>query len=257
MASYTLSYTKNGVDGSGGWPSFYSFYPDWMTGMNNYFYSFKGKSLYRHNTGTRNNYYGKDFNSLIKTVFNDKVVSNKLWKAVALEGTSTWRVDLDSDQQLGYIEADWFKRKEGSFYGFVRNLSESSDRYDWNLRSVNGIGNCTSSELDGNLVTLAFDSPVAIGSIVSVGDVILLGSQPTLGGYITAIDIPNSTITYDYTAIAGGTVANDGEFIMYSKDGTAESHGVLGHYCVMTLTNGETSAVELFVVRSEVMKSFP
>ena len=42
-----------------GWPSFYSYIPEWMAGMNNYFYSFKGGNLYRHNTNEiRNQYYG-------------------------------------------------------------------------------------------------------------------------------------------------------------------------------------------------------
>jgi hypothetical protein len=36
-----------------------------------------------------------------------------------------------------------------------------------------------------------------------------------------------------------------------------ESHGILGHYGVFTLTNTDTDAVELFVARSEVMQSYP
>ena len=44
--NYTLSYS----DKSEGWPSFYSFIPDFMIGMNSYFYTFSGGNLYRHNT---------------------------------------------------------------------------------------------------------------------------------------------------------------------------------------------------------------
>ena len=39
----TLSYS----DGSKGWPSFYTYYPDYMIGMNSFFYSFKGGNLYQ------------------------------------------------------------------------------------------------------------------------------------------------------------------------------------------------------------------
>jgi len=35
MPQYTLTYDE----GVQGWPSFYTFYPDWMIGMNNYFYT--------------------------------------------------------------------------------------------------------------------------------------------------------------------------------------------------------------------------
>ena len=63
----TLSYS----DGVKGWPSFYSFLPDFMIGMNSYLYTFNGGNLYRHNTNAlRNNYYGVQYNSNITSVFN-------------------------------------------------------------------------------------------------------------------------------------------------------------------------------------------
>ena len=44
IQSYTLTYNPDAsgmLSKEGGWPSFYSFMPDYMIGMNNYFYSFK------------------------------------------------------------------------------------------------------------------------------------------------------------------------------------------------------------------------
>ena len=46
-------------------------------------------------------------------------------------------------------------------------------------------------------------------------------------------------------------------FIMYIKNQQAESNGTLGHYCLFTITNTDTTATELFAVESEVMKSYP
>ena len=46
-------------------------------------------------------------------------------------------------------------------------------------------------------------------------------------------------------------------YVMSLKNLVAESHGILGHYGVFTLTNIDTEAVELFAVKSEVMKSYP
>ena len=43
-ANNTLTYDG----GAQGWPSFYSYFPDWMIGMNNYFYTFSNGNLYRH-----------------------------------------------------------------------------------------------------------------------------------------------------------------------------------------------------------------
>ena len=45
--NYTLTYSESVK----GWPSFYSYYPDFILGMNQYLYTFKGGNLYRHNTG--------------------------------------------------------------------------------------------------------------------------------------------------------------------------------------------------------------
>ena len=46
-------------------------------------------------------------------------------------------------------------------------------------------------------------------------------------------------------------------YFLYVKNSVAESHGVLGHYCVTTLSNSFNSKIELFSVEANVMKSFP
>ena len=66
---YTVSYSET----SKGWPSFFSYGPEQMVGMNNYFYSFKGGRLYRHNSSGvgRGTFYGTQSASTISTVFNE------------------------------------------------------------------------------------------------------------------------------------------------------------------------------------------
>ena len=46
-------------------------------------------------------------------------------------------------------------------------------------------------------------------------------------------------------------------YFLYIKNSVAESHGVLGHYCVFNIENDNTSPIELFAIESEVMKSYP
>jgi hypothetical protein len=62
-----------------------------------------------------------------------------------------------------------------------------------------------------------------------------------------ALDIPGGGV-----APAVGVV-----YAMFIKNQVAESKGILGHYAELTLTNSLTTHVELFVVKSEAMKSFP
>ena len=48
-----------------------------------------------------------------------------------------------------------------------------------------------------------------------------------------------------------------GGYIFYFKDVVAESHGARGYFMQFTLSNNNTTSVELFAVGSSVMKSFP
>ena len=81
MAEHTLTYS----DGFKGFPSFYSYIPDYMIGMNNYFYTFKEGDLYRHNVNERrNSFYDVDYSSTMTSVFNDMPLENKLFKTINL-----------------------------------------------------------------------------------------------------------------------------------------------------------------------------
>ena len=101
MPNYTITY----ADSAQGFPSFYSFSPDWMIGMNNYFYTFKGGNLYRHNVNAvRNNFYGIQYTTTMKSVFNQSPLENKLFKTINLEGDSSWGVTLSTDlQNSGFV----------------------------------------------------------------------------------------------------------------------------------------------------------
>ena len=256
MPNYTLSYS----DMVGGWVSFYSYYPDWMIGMNNYFYTFKGGDLYRHNVNPlRNTFYGVFTSSTLQSVFNTAPLENKLFKTINLQGDAKWSVTLETDLQFsGFIEANWFEKKEAAFFAFVRNNTIG----EFALRSVNGIGR-SQSVVGGNVINFAV--PISIGSIISIGDYLYFSpppyTTPVLAGRVTAItiDLINSVnqLTID-TSIAGTTpIPIQDAFFLYVKNSVAESHGVLGHYCTFNIENTSTSKVELFAVQSEVMKSFP
>jgi len=267
MPNYTLSYS----DLVKGWVSFYSYDPDWMIGMNNYFYTFKGGDLYRHNTNPlRNTFYSKWWvkvgtpnnaytPSTLQSVFNTAPIENKLFKTISLQGDSVWNVTLQTDlQSSGFIESNWFEKKEAAYFAFVRNNTVGQ----FALRSVNGIAR-SSSVTGGN--TINFSPSIAIGNIISVGDYLYYSlppyTTPVLAGAVTAIDVDlvngeNRLIIN--TSIAGTTpIPIQDAFFLYVKNSVAESHGVLGHYCVFNIENSSTEKIELFMVQSEVMKSFP
>jgi len=264
MADYTLTYSE----GAKGFPSFYSYKPDWMIGMNNYFYTFNGGNLFRHNTNPlRNNYYGSNaVGSSITGIFNDAPIANKIFKTLHLESNDSWGSIVLTDLQTGEAQQAWFEKKESDWFAFIRYFDpDPASPAQYPLRSVNGLGvllNAVETPPASGIYVLTFPAGITIGTIISDGDQIYgsvvltptTTAAPILRGVVTAHDL--TTITVD-TNVAGGSVPLAAEFITYIKNNLAESHGVLGHYMEFTLSNNSTEPVELFSITSDAMKSYP
>ena len=273
IASYTLSYNPDAagvLSQQGGWPSFYSFLPDYMIGMNNYFYSFKRGNLWRHNTNeTRNNYYGIQYKSTITSVFNvEPTLSIKLFKTMSYESTTTvadtsqaaWKcVELNTDLtdgSPGSMLSTYFVQKEGEWFSFLRN---NAGTLNYKSRSVNGIGVADSISTPAvGFTTINFNN--AVGSIISIGDSVY--AVTTAGGVATAdpaeigevTGVTTNSITIEDSNVLPVIV---GQFILYSKNSVAESHGARGYFMQFKLENDSTDPVELFSVGSSVMQSNP
>lgn len=260
MSLYTLTYS----DSAKGWPSFYSFYPDWMIGMNNYFYSFKGGNLYRHNVNPlHNTFYGLFTASSLVGVFNDASLENKLFKTINLESDHPWDTNLESDiQATGFIDKDWYEKKEQSWFAFVRNTDGGAA--DYALRSLNGIGQSASVVTAvPSAVEVNFATSISIGSVLSVGDRLFYSeppyTTPVLCGIVTQVNVnlPAGTNQIIVDTSAGAAPPINDAFFLFIKDAIAESHGILGHYCKFTITDDTDTSTELYAVEAEVFKSYP
>ena len=281
MSFKTLTYSP----ASQGWPSFYSYNPDWMIGMNNYFYSFKGGNLYRHSVNTlRNTFYTQwcaqnvpaldPFSpTTLTSVINDLPLENKLFKTMDLVGDAPWSSKMATDlQYTGFIDQNWFERKEATWFAFVRNSGTTPmSAPEYPLRSVNGIGNSTSVIFGVGTATINFSiNPlIAIGSIISIGDILYFSVPAVIPGTFDAVGAGtvinvvqnyvagNNYIVIDTTPTWTTPIPSQTEYFLFSKNSVAESHGVLGHYCLFKLSNNYNTKVELFATESELMKSFP
>lgn len=242
MANYTLTYSPR----LKGWTSFHNFIPEWMVSMNNYLYSFSNGNLYKHNTNpTRNSYYGTTYPSKITTIFNNEPSQTKSFKTIATNSTTAWDTFILSDQGEGYIDADWYALKEGTWYGYIRRNEATHN--DVSMTSVQGIGNVTTYA--AGVLTFAFN----IGDIISTGDVLywVNAGVLTLIGTITAHTA--TTVTVSVT----GTAPTNGSFILYEKSPVAESSPTRGTYLSVEFTNNDTDYTEMFMVTSDVFKSYP
>ena len=150
----------------------------------------------------------------------------------------------------------YFVQKEGEWFSFLRN---NAGTLNYKSRSVNGIGEAISSSVPSvGFTTINFANEV--GSIISIGDsayaVEIIGgvatAEPAIIGEVT--QVTDTSITVEDSNLLPVIV---GQFILYSKNAVAESHGARGYFLQFKLENDSTDPVELFSVGSSVMKSNP
>jgi len=261
MAVTTLTYSDD--KRTPGWPSFYSYIPDYMKGLNGFFYTFKNGELYRHNTNeTRNNYYNVQYTSSIKSVFNpEPTLSIKLFKTMSYESDDKWSVTLTTDLNAGSMLGTYFEQKEGEWFTYIRS---NSGAVNWKLRSAQGIGIAQAVSGPTSAREIKFAEP--IGNIVNIGDIVYVSTNnagvyttPVLASAIIAKTSNSITIDVSQNPPPVPPLANPqaDDAILAYKDSVAESNGARGYYMEFNMTNNSTSAVELFSVGSSVMKSYP
>jgi hypothetical protein len=244
MAIETISFSHR----ADGWNSFHSFLPEMMVGMNSTLYTFKNGTLYKHNSNTvYNRYYDTDYDTTIKTVFNDDPGSDKMFKTIELDSSTTWEADITTEHTTGIVEEDYYEKKEGIHYSFIRR---DPDTVDTIAMSTQGIGTLLS--YSSLVLTFGFNLsvPIAIGDklyVSTTGTLVLIGT-------VTAHDA--TTITVDAAAVTpvGGATPDK---IAFVKNSTAESYGARGSEMIVEFTNTENTSVELFTVGTESFKSNP
>jgi hypothetical protein len=230
-----------------GWTSFHSFNPEFMMGMNNNFFSFKGGELYKHHSDNvpRNTFYGVQHPSKVSIIVNDSPSEIKQLQAVSLEGNNTWEALIrayisNSDDYLeSSIKRTEFVKKEGIWYAYARR-NESTSSYD--SKSTYGLGTvsnitATTFELNGGSTSLC------------VGDSIIRGSN--LVNISVIESIAGNLITLNST-----TGLLEGNYVLGMKNPRVEGGNLRGYSIRINLTTQENNKVELFAVNSEVIKSF-
>ena len=272
MPNYTLTYDSD--QRNPGWISFYSYFPEKILGMNNFLYTFKDGQLYRHNVNaTRNRYYDVNYDSKVTSVVNQRPLVNKVFKTFYLESDSPWSCEFTTDKIDGFIDVLDFELKESDYFAYIRTDDvEAASPYfepqNFQLRNITGINIIDSfnavSAVEWQLIfaaTLPNGTPFELSSYVNVGDVIYNQNATTPNtpvGIITAINTAGTIITVNPTTVTPApSTPVAGDFMFNVKNSVKESNGLLGHYLQFTITNSDTTAVELFAVASDAMDSYP
>ncbi|MDB4334686.1 hypothetical protein N9988_00485 [bacterium] len=143
-----------------GWNTRKSFIQESGLSLNNIYYTFKDGQVWSHNNETRNNFYGTQYDSSVKFIFNDAPGSVKSFKTLNYEGSqarvfvdnpdtdnkfenrlakSGWWVDsINSDLQQGQVKT--FKDKEGKWFYNILGTDNTFKNLDTREYSVQGLG---------------------------------------------------------------------------------------------------------------------
>lgn len=243
MAGKTIAYSEEVK----GWRTFYSFLPDWMCRLNNRFYTIHNGQLWEHHdqdNAVHNNFYDSQYSSSIKTVLNDGVQDDKIFKTLVLESDQKWDAAIATNYTESTIASAEFNTRESRQFSFMRKNDNSSD-----LRghTTQGIGAIASSA--GTTITFP-----QVPQLVDVGNELyqLNGMAQELIGVITGINMQAGTIT-----VASITTAPvNGYYAFAKKNARIEGSEVRGRHAELTLTNDSTAQGELFAVSSNAVKSY-
>ena len=158
----TLSFTEK----TKGWTSFKSFIPETGFSLNNKYYTIFTGELWEHGSSEiKNNFYGTQYDSSIKFVFNDEPSTIKQFKTISYEGTESrlyssvvgsettletdeflssydgkgWYVSsIETNEQSGSIPS--FVEKEGKWFSHIKGIESTSDNMDSYESSCQGLG---------------------------------------------------------------------------------------------------------------------
>ena len=256
MSCNNIDYTISFDEQVKGWTSFHSFYPDFMLGINNKFFTFKGGDLYLHNSenSNRSTYYGVSFPSKVSLMVNQEPSTIKELQAVSLESSTPWNVKLEAyiNDRKNFIESSIkeseFVEKEGLWYAYARR-NESVDHND--SKSTYGIGSMVSVDINTNTIISS-----GYNSSISTGDTLYNGVDLLEIGVVTdyTFDFETSQTTLLLDSIVNEPPSS--AFIVGKKDARIEGGNLRGYTMRMDLTVTSDDMVELFATNAEVMKSF-
>lgn len=107
-----------------GWVSFYTYKPDLAFSIKNNFYTTKGNSIWKHNAGNFDTFYGTLTPANVTLILNPNASMSKNFNTVGYEGTNGWEMSsMRSDAQ----EFDTFGSSPNQSF---RDISKNVNSYE-------------------------------------------------------------------------------------------------------------------------------
>ena len=236
------------------WLTFYSFIPEMYANIQNKFFSFKDGQMWYHNkAATRNSFYGTTYDSSIELISKANPSSVKEYRAMSLEGNSSWKATLsNSSQQSSAILSTYFKEKEGMYYANVPRVIDEDitggGAVQFGSTSFSVIGVVASIDTVANTIT--FESNVNKSPVSTGEQGYLYRATPNSSLWTYAGSTKIQSVIGPKTVSCSGTVAafSVGDIVANAYGSGIGGDPLRGYYAKVKLESSDTTAKELYAV---------
>ncbi len=232
------------------WVTRYSYIPEGMERLKNRFFSFKDGSIYVHDKGTNNTFYGTAAPSLIKIISNFNPSLVKTFDAISIEGNDTWSATFSNTDQNSSLATSDYAEKERSYYADIPRDTATS--ITANTTNITALG----TNATGSTNTITFPNrinrqPVPLGLSARVYKVDSAGNASDAASAAAyASSVTSTTLTLQDAT--GGAINADiasGDTIIIQTTPKFDGDQLRDHYLVVEMQNDNYSEdVELYAV---------
>lgn len=220
---------------SGGFPTFYTFQPDFLLGADNELYGWKnGKMYLMNNSEIRNNFFGVQHPSKIKFFVNHHFGLKKVFKAITLQSSHPWLANIATKLTSRDIQKDSFTKIEDYWH------SEIMGNTNLNILSNSIFGIGSYAIINGDIFCKK-------GSVMSIGDYVTSNTLTFAQNKI--IDILDDRIVLE------NKITTAVSFLMYSKNQNIDGGDIRGDVMSVELINDSYEEVKIESVSVEVSES--
>jgi hypothetical protein len=239
------------------WVTRYSYVPEGMERLKNRFFSFKDGSIYIHDKGTNNTFYGSASPSLIKIISNFNPSLVKTFDAISIEGNDTWSATFSNTDQNSSLATGDYAEKERSYYADIPRDTATS--ITANTTNITALG----TNATGSTNTITFPNrinrqPVPLGLSARVYKVDSAGNASDAASAAAyASSVTSTTLTLQDAT--GGAINADiasGDTIIIQTTPKFDGDQLRDHYLVVEMQNDNYSEdVELYAVNLKYKSS--
>ena len=258
-AGLTLGYN---IDMSS-WQSKYTFYPDMYADQDDMMYSAlytdpsgasNAEIFFSHDNATKNTFYGTYANSIIKLVSNYNPSLVKVFNAISHEGDSNnWTASAINTNMGSAGSSFSFSEKEGAYYSYITRDTGGTKH----IVGVGDVGGATPSATQIVFANRVNRTSIPYGAAIKMVDstndqldaIGTSSNDVTFSRFVDANTI-EVTGTID-TSISGLATSS----LVAVSTASVDGDPIRGHWAEITLTNNQTTGVELYCVNTHFVGS--